>query len=88
MNNARRKEIQKLSTDLADLQGKIQDIANQLESIKDEEQEYYENMPESLQGGDKGDRAQEAVSSMEDALAMLEDFDIDEITNLLDTASE
>lgn len=48
------------------------DIQGQLESLRDEEQDYYDNMPEGLQSGDKGDRAQEAADSLDEAVNQIE----------------
>ena len=54
MNNARRKEINTLIAELEDLKSR-------LESVLEEEQEYLDNMPESFQGGEKGEKAQSAI---------------------------
>ena len=43
-----------------------------LESIRDEEQEYLDNIPESLQDGDKAQRAQEFIEAMEAALEAID----------------
>jgi len=37
----------------------------EIESIKDELQEWYDNLPESFQNGSKGDMLQETVSALE-----------------------
>jgi chromosome segregation ATPase len=74
VNKDRRKSIEAIADQLS----KIEDILNQhsidfgslqseIEGLKDEEQEYYDNMPESLQGGDKGQAAEEAVGYLESA---------------------
>lgn len=65
MNEDRRKQINgaldKLREGLADL-----------ESARDDEQEYFDNMPESLQTGEKGEKAEGAVSQLEDAISEIE----------------
>lgn len=66
MNNDRRKALQEIIDTL-------QDAKMNLESLKDEEQDYYDNMPESLQGGEKGDRAEQAVSELEDAVNSIDE---------------
>lgn len=76
MNNARRK---KLNTILE----KIVEIHNALEEIKDEEQEYFENIPENLQSSERYEKAENAVAALEDALAMFDD-----IADNIDTALE
>lgn len=44
-----------------------------VEDNKDGEQEYFDNMPEGLQSGEKGSAAEQAVSDMEDAVNILEE---------------
>lgn len=44
-----------------------------LENARDEEQDFYDNMPENMQGGDKGQAAEAAVSSLEDAISSIEE---------------
>lgn len=70
MNNARRKAIQEAIKAL-DI-GTLEQVKSDLENARDEEQEYLDNMPESLQGGDKGQAAEAAVSALESAIEALE----------------
>lgn len=60
--------------------GGVDDLHTALESIRDEEQEYLDNMPESLQGGEKGDMAQSAIDAMDAAL--------DSLTEASDTGAD
>ncbi len=60
MNKERRKALEDICTNLVNLN-------NELDILRDEEQKYFDNMPESLQGGDKGTQAEETVSYLEDA---------------------
>jgi hypothetical protein len=46
-----------------------------LEEVKDEEQESYENLPESLQYGERGEQMQENVDSLEKFIGYLEETD-------------
>lgn len=48
-------------------------LADDIESIRDEEQEYYDNMPESSRDGDKGQIAEAAVSALDQALDCVND---------------
>jgi uncharacterized coiled-coil DUF342 family protein len=61
MNKERRARIQKLIGDL-------EELMPQAEEIRDEEQEYFDNMPEAFQGGDKGQAAEEAISNLENVV--------------------
>ena len=74
MNNARRKEIDKVASlreRRESLAEEIADAKEALEGIRDDEQEYVDNMPESLQQGEKGEAAQEAISQLEEAIEAL-----------------
>lgn len=73
MNKDRRAEIAKAVALMEEAQGI-------LETCKDEEQEYYDNMPESFQNGEKGSAAQEATSALECAC--------DSLTEAIDAAGE
>lgn len=57
MNNARRKSV-------AEALELIEKERNILEEVKDEEQEAYDNLPESLQYGERGERMQENVDTI------------------------
>lgn len=68
MNNARRKELQKLVLDrLDELEPILSDMLADLESLKDEEQEVYDNMPEGIQQSENGERCQEAADALDEA---------------------
>ena len=43
----------------------ISDAFSEIESLRDEMQERYDNMPENLQGGDIGTRCEEAASTLD-----------------------
>lgn len=60
MNKSRRKAIQ-------DVVAKLETLRDEVESLLNEEQDYYDNMPESFQDGDKGQAASDAISYMESA---------------------
>lgn len=57
MNAARRKAIRNIAETLESLR-------DQIEELSAENQEYYDNMPESLRGGDKGEAAQSAIEAL------------------------
>jgi len=65
MNNFRRKA-------LSTLRDTIEDAKSALEALKDEEQEYYDNLPENLTGGEKASVAENAISMLDDAIDSLE----------------
>ncbi len=74
MNDNRRKKIEALRTRLdaalnLDEMREIQELAS---SLAEEEQEYYDNMPENLQQGDKGQNAESAASDLSAAADAIE----------------
>ena len=42
------------------------------EELRDELQNWYDNMPENFQNGDKGSQVQDAISELENAISTLE----------------
>lgn len=61
MNKNRRNAI-------SDIYDKLTDIQSDLECIRDEEQEAFDNLPESIQYSERGERMEEYISSLEEAL--------------------
>lgn len=66
MNNNRRKQITALSEQLST-------IKDELENLMSEEQDYYDNMPEGIQAGEKGDKSEEALGEMQSAIDGIDD---------------
>ena len=79
MNIQRRKELNKaidmiegFKDEAAALMAKIEAARELVEQIRDAEQEAFDNMPESLQTGEKGTTMEEAISGMDDVHGELE----------------
>lgn len=66
MNNNRRKQIEILIRELNKLEELADGIKQDIEAIKDEEQEYRDNMPENLQDGEKAQVSDSAIESLEE----------------------
>lgn len=66
MNKVRRKDLQ----ELYDI---ISEAKDRLELLRDEEEEYMENIPENLQGSERYEKAEAAVSALDSAVSSLED---------------
>ena len=66
MNKERRKSLQDIKDQLEELKGSLEDI-------QAEEEEYRDNMPENLQGGERYEKAEEAVGNIESAAESLGD---------------
>lgn len=67
MNNTRRKSLRELIE-------KTEGIKQEIEEIKTEEEEYYNNMPSSVQDGEKGDRAQTVIEYLDEAMTAAGDM--------------
>ena len=66
MNKVRRQALKEILT-------KLEDIKEDILELRDEEQEYYDNIPESLQGGKKALGAENTISNMDEAIDSLEE---------------
>lgn len=66
MNKMRRKKISSIVSDLTRIQEEI-------ESIRDDEQDYFDNMPENLQGSERGEIAESAIDALDAASGNLEE---------------
>ena len=87
MNKDRRKAIAKITDQLDELRGMMDNIRQAIEDIKDEEQEYHDNMPEAFQQGEKGDAAQTAIDALDNAAMEFDNLNLDDITSYLDEAA-
>ena len=67
MNKERRKRLSKL------LEG-LTAAEEELSAIIEEEQAAFDNMPESIQGGEQGAAMEEGISTLEDCLDSLQDI--------------
>ncbi len=65
MNNQRRKV---LNAAIA----KLTEAGESIGEVLDEEQDAFDNLPESIQAGDRGDAMETAISILESALPMFE----------------
>ena len=74
MNKARIKQ-------LINWKKKAEELKEELESILYDEQDYFDNMPENLQGSMKGMDSEEAINQLEDAISTLEEA-IDSVDNI------
>lgn len=66
MNKERRKQ-------LGILCDKLEELKDKLDSILSDEQDYFDNMPENLQGSMRGSDSEEAISQMEEAIDSIDD---------------
>ena len=67
MNKARRKWLE-------DVSEKIAQAKEELEQIMDEEQEAYDNMPESIQESERGEQMYDNIDNLSTLISDLEDI--------------
>ena len=61
MNAERRKAINTAISSLEEIKATIEELQN-------EEQDYYDNMPESFQSGEKGEKGEAAAGALQEAI--------------------
>lgn len=83
MNKIRRKELAHIIEKLEALDALRAEIQEELETVMDEEQEAFDNMPESLQESERGEQMQEYIDAMQYAMDDLENFDVESIMDQL-----
>ena len=66
MNKERRKELEAIDALIATAK-------ERLEMVRDAEQEAFDNLPDSLQQGERGQAMEEAIGNLESTIANLED---------------
>lgn len=74
MNKQRRQKIR-------DVRKEIENCKENLQKILDEEQDYFDNMPENLQGSMRGSDSEDAIDIMESCIENLENI-INELMNI------
>ena len=74
MNKVRRKEL----SHVVDLLDQARDL---LETIRDEEQEAFDNLPESIQCSERGETMEDYISTMEEMLDYLDTGELQEIVD-------
>lgn len=73
--------------------GVIDGLKDEVDAIRQDEQDKYDNLPESLQGSERGEAIQEAIDTLESADSSLDDAlralrDLDEKGKLIENEEE
>lgn len=87
MNKARRKELEKAVSLLNGAQENVEKAKEIVETVRDEEQEAYDNLPESIQYGEKGDIMEENINQLDDAFGEIDTI-YDSIEEQIDAIRE
>jgi hypothetical protein len=76
MNKERRKRLQNVIDTL-------KDMVDELYAIQEEEQEAYDNLPESFQEGERGEKMSDAIDTLDMVLSEI-DSQADELQEMID----
>lgn len=99
MNKERRKRLENLIEEIETAQSVLLDAVdnfksnidaatNEMTSIRDDEEEAFSNMPESLQQGDKGQASEAATDKMNEAEGLMDDITDDIVETINEKVSE
>lgn len=66
MNMQRRKRIEKVGR-------MLEELLEEIRALQEEEQEAYDNLPESFQSSERGEAIWEAADNLESAVSSLEE---------------
>lgn len=85
MNAKRRNAIDSVINELIEKFEEIKaEAIDQLSEIRDEEQEAYDNLPESLQESERGENMQDCIDALEYFMSDLENMEIEGTDDLLE----
>ena len=89
MNAARRKAIKTIALQLDQLKEEIETCMAEVEGVKDEEQDAFDNLPESLQETERGEVMSIAIDNLDIASSDLESIlsSLDDVISNLSDAS-
>ena len=68
---------------LANILDRLSSIKAEIDELKDLEQEAFDNLPEGIQGSERGEKIQANVEIMDDAVNSIDDLE-EQIGELLD----
>lgn len=87
MNKQRRKELAEAIEKLEQAIAMLEQAKETVECVTEEEQEAYDNMPESLQCSERGEMTLDNVGTLEEITSNIESY-IDEIQDQIDSLGE
>lgn len=88
MNKERRKSIAAVIERINTLGAEKLAIWEELDGILSEEQDAYDNLPESLQQAERGEAMQNAIYAIDNAMSDIDGFDFDGVISSLEEASQ
>jgi len=73
MNSNRKKQLKKTMETISEIVSSITTLKEQIDEIKSEEEDYFENLSESGQESDKGQASESAISELDNIVALLDE---------------
>ena len=86
MNKQRRAEIEAIKVRLIAITELVSALRDDIDCVRDEEEDYFENMPEGIQNSERGELAQEAIGNLQECIDRMEEFDENELVEYLNSA--
>lgn len=90
MNRQRRKLLTQIGARAeSELQTLLEELMEELDAVVEEEQEAYDNLPDSLQDSERGEDMLNGLNALEEAKGYLDDWagQISDMIDALNTAS-
>lgn len=90
MNAEQRKVLAEIIDKISEYRDLLENCQSDIEDVKSEEEDKYDNLPDSLRDGEKGERFQEVIDLLDNAISELESADtsIYDCLDYLNEASE
>lgn len=88
MNKARRTALAKALPLIAQAQAILLEAKAVIESVRDDEQEVYDNMSEGAQAGDNGETMQAAITDMEEAIDGISSIELKDVADAIERVAD
>jgi len=90
MNKERRKQIEAIKGLGSQIETLLEEMKSAVVAVQEAEQEAFDNLPEAIQYGERGDKAQTAIDALGNADSELDDIvtSLENFATYLDDASE
>lgn len=88
MNRVRRKSLKDILGKMDELSAMLENVKDAIQTVLDEEQEAYNNLPEGLQEAERGQQMQEYIDALEGVVDSLGDLDVEALYSTIEEIAE
>ena len=88
MNRVRRKSLKDILGKMDELSAMLENVKDAIQTVLDEEQEAYDNLPEGLQEAERGQQMQEYIDALEGVVYSLGDLDVEDLYSTIEEIAE